>query len=162
VRKSKYTLEVLEPLVKSSKSLAEVIRKLGLAQSGGVHRMLKHRIVLLELDISHFTGSGWSKGSTRDTNELINRISCKNEFSNDEVFTENSPVITGTKLRKRLLKLGWEYKCKVCELNSWLGQPLTLHLDHINGIHNDNRLENLRFLCPNCHQQTDTWGNKNL
>lgn len=53
-----------------------------------------------------------------------------------------------------------EYKCDICgNTGLWLGKKITLHLDHINGISNDHRMINLRFLCPNCHQQTSTWGN---
>lgn len=64
-----------------------------------------------------------------------------------------------TKLKARLLKEGIkEYKCEKCGLTEWLGQPISLQLHHINGIHNDNRLENLQLLCPNCHSQTDTFG----
>lgn len=66
-----------------------------------------------------------------------------------------------TRIWSVILELGWEYKCVLCLNNGvWLEKPLTLHIDHINGINNDNRFENLRFLCPNSHQQTDTWGNK--
>jgi hypothetical protein len=53
------------------------------------------------------------------------------------------------------------YKCNECEINDWNGKKLSLHLDHINGKNGDHRLENLRFLCPNCHSQTDTYTGKN-
>lgn len=53
------------------------------------------------------------------------------------------------------------YECAECHTDQWRGKKLTLHLDHINGINNDNRLDNLRFLCPNCHSQTDTYCGKN-
>ena len=56
-----------------------------------------------------------------------------------------------------------EYKCKECGIeNLWNNKPISLQLDHINGIKTDNRLENLRFLCPNCHSQTETFGSKNI
>ena len=55
-----------------------------------------------------------------------------------------------------------EYKCEQCgNTGEWLNQPLVLQLDHINGIHDDNRLENLRFLWPNCHSITETYAGKN-
>jgi 5-methylcytosine-specific restriction endonuclease McrA len=78
-----------------------------------------------------------------------------------EVFVENSPEFHGERLIKRLLKLGWNYRCMVCGISRWRGQPLSLHLDHLNGIRNDNRLENLRILCPNCHSQTGTYCKRN-
>jgi 5-methylcytosine-specific restriction endonuclease McrA len=53
------------------------------------------------------------------------------------------------------------YKCGVCDIDTWLDKKISLHLDHINGINGDNRLENLRFLCPNCHSQTETYVGKN-
>lgn len=82
---------------------------------------------------------------------------------------KSSPRITGTKRRNNdrlrrtiLLAELIPYRCK-CGLGpEWQGQPLTLQLDHINGNHEDDRLENLRFLCPNCHAQTSTWGHRNV
>ena len=55
-----------------------------------------------------------------------------------------------------------EYKCQICSISSWNGKPLTLQLDHIDGNNKNNLVENFRWLCPNCHTQTDTWGTKNV
>jgi 5-methylcytosine-specific restriction endonuclease McrA len=67
------------------------------------------------------------------------------------------PHLKARLIRARLL----QNRCQACGLDSWLGQPLNMHLDHINGVKNDNRLENLRMLCPNCHSQTPTYGGRN-
>lgn len=55
-----------------------------------------------------------------------------------------------------------ENRCSICGISEWCGAPLTLHIDHINGIRNDHRLANLRMLCPNCHSQTPTYGGRNV
>jgi hypothetical protein len=68
---------------------------------------------------------------------------------------------TRSKLKTKLISAGVKYECSICHTNEWLGNKLSLHLDHINGINKDNRPENLRFLCPNCHSQTDTYCGKN-
>jgi 5-methylcytosine-specific restriction endonuclease McrA len=80
----------------------------------------------------------------------------------DDVMIENSSYPRRS-LKRRLLRYGiLEYKCVLCDNNgSHNGQPLTLQLDHINGINNDHRLENVRLLCPNCHTQQDTYAGKN-
>lgn len=66
-------------------------------------------------------------------------------------------------LKKRILRLSLlKYECSECSLPpKWNGKVLSLQLDHINGVNNDNRIENLRFLCPNCHSQTETFAHKN-
>jgi 5-methylcytosine-specific restriction endonuclease McrA len=84
-----------------------------------------------------------------------------NRIPDANVFVLNS-TYPSNKLGKRLRMIGWDYKCKICEITEWCGEHLTFHVDHINGIVSDHRLENLRFLCPNCHQQTDNWGGKNV
>ena len=67
-----------------------------------------------------------------------------------------------TKFKNRLIKANLiEYKCSCCGITEWNGKPLTLQLHHINGNNRDNRLENLTFLCPNCHSQTDNFSGKN-
>lgn len=67
-----------------------------------------------------------------------------------------------TKFKSHLIKANLiEYKCSCCGITEWNGKPLTLQLHHINGNNRDNRLENLTFLCPNCHSQTDNFSSKN-
>lgn len=74
-----------------------------------------------------------------------------------EVLCLNSKVTR--KVIKRILieEFGWENKCNKCELSKWLEKPIVIELEHKNGINTDNRIENLDFLCPNCHSQTSTW-----
>jgi 5-methylcytosine-specific restriction endonuclease McrA len=80
----------------------------------------------------------------------------------DQVFIEGS-TIARHHVKRRLMKSGQiKYECARCSNpGTWQGERLSLHLDHINGIHNDNRLSNLRFLCPNCHALTETYAGKN-
>jgi len=68
-----------------------------------------------------------------------------------------------THLKGRLIRAGLlENRCAECGLTEWRGRSLSIHLDHINGVRGDNRLENLRMLCPNCHSQTETYSGRNL
>lgn len=90
----------------------------------------------------------------------LRRAAISNRIPDKDVFKRNGHPLNNDRISKRLLERGWEYNCTLCGINSWKGHSLTLHLDHINGDSSDNRENNLRFLCPNCHQQTDTWGNK--
>lgn len=84
------------------------------------------------------------------------------QYSLQEILVENS-TFQSNKLRKRLIKLDVkERRCEKCGLSEWLDQPISLELDHINGIKTDNRLENLRIICPNCHAQTTTYRGKNI
>lgn len=217
MRSTKYTAQVLAPIVASSSSLSDVIRKLGLTPNGGNHRLISARVRLanldtshfgaqtlraqvesvsrdclaalaadcmsvaqvlakldmpvegrchremtrrlreLEIDTRHFQGRAWSRGFTRATHPSVDRYVQKRSLPDDEVFVENGPFLHGTSLIKRLLAKGWDYRCARCGICEWLGERLVLHLDHINGINNDQRPENLRLLCPNCHSQTDTY-----
>lgn len=81
----------------------------------------------------------------------------------EEILANNYPAYPTGKLKRRLLREGiLEYKCVLCDnIGSHNGRPLTLQLDHVNGINNDHRLENIRLLCPNCHTQQDTYAGKN-
>ena len=89
----------------------------------------------------------WAKGKTFTPNE--------------EVFKENSNY-SNEMVKQRIVSQNLlEYKCVKCGIDSWQGETIVLDLDHINGNNRDNRLTNLRFLCPNCHSQTDTYKGRN-
>ena len=83
--------------------------------------------------------------------------------TNEEIFVENSSYARHN-LKKRILRFNLiPFICSECDLSDeWNGKKIVLQLDHINGINNDNRIENLRFLCPNCHSQQDTFAAKNI
>ena len=152
------SLEELQKVAKKCFNSSEACRELALADNGGNVTRLKKLLRKNDVDISHWTGQSWSKGKTSLDDKRVRRKPA------EEIFCENSNAapsyVRSLILKKNLL----EYKCskeKCNNLGQWLGETLKLQLDHINGIRTDHRLENLRWLCPNCHSQTDTYGGKN-
>lgn len=133
-------------LVTESTSYKQILEKLELSTGGSSnYQKLKERITLSNLDCSHFTNKNFSS----------------KEKSLNEVLVENSSY-SRTSLKKKLLKNKiLDYKCSICGIKDWNEKPISLQLDHINGIYNDNRIENLRLLCPNCHSQTENYSGKN-
>lgn len=154
------TYEHLEPIVRGAKSYARVLAKLELPDAGRPLVVISERIRALGIDTRHFTGRAWNRGATAATNPILRRAGQKTATPNELVFIANSPYLKSVGVVRRLLDMGWSYQCDECGIASWRGRKLTLHLEHINGIHNDHRLENLRLLCPNCHSQTETYGNR--
>lgn len=136
-------------LVKSSLNISEVLFKLGYTTKGNSWgcSQIKQRMTDLNLSGSDFRGK-----STSSQNKKINKtkLFCKGS-------KHSRTVLRKTIIRENLLP----YKCAICGISEWNGKTLSLELNHINGENNDNRLENLRFLCPNCHSQTDTYGARN-
>lgn len=137
-------------IVAQANTYSDCLRALGLGTRGGSSTdILKRRISELKCNISHF-GTNTTKRSYQSKYDL------------DDILIENSGYANISSLKNRLVKEGrLEYKCAKCGISEWQGQPLSLHLDHKNGKNNDHRIENLRFLCPNCHSQTDTYAGKN-
>ena len=142
--------EEFQNIVQQANSYSDCLRVLGLGTNGGSSTdTLKRRIAELDCDISHF-------GKKEKTQ------SPQAKYSLDEILIENSTYANISRLKERLVREGkLEYKCQNCGIKEWQSKPLSLHLDHINGKNNDHRIENLRFLCPNCHSQTDTYAGRN-
>lgn len=140
--------EEFSKIVSESYTYKEVLNKLGYNHSGGAYITLRKRIKELGLSTEHMT-------PTRRYGRA------KEQIPDEEVFIKDSKF--HGKVRDRVLKKNMiPYKCAICgQEPEWNGKPLTLTLDHINGDHFDNRVENLRFVCPNCDTQQDTYGAKN-
>lgn len=143
-------IDELKQLVEQSKSYSEVILKQGKSVSGIAIKYLKLKLDSLGIPHQHLNGqtSGNIGGNS-------------SQLPLEEILQKDRPY-QSNKLKTRLIQSGLKLdQCECCgRPPEWNGKPLTLQLDHINGDHNDNRIENLRILCPNCHSQTDTYGNK--
>lgn len=139
--------------VKTSKSYAEVMRKLDLKPAGGNYDTVKREIKRLKLDTSHMTGKVWNVG------ERYKPI--RNPIPLNEILVKDSSYKSTYSLKNRLFKEGLkEKKCECCGNTTWMGKEIPLELHHKNGDHTDLRIENLQILCPNCHALTDNYRGK--
>lgn len=142
----------LKEWVKNSLSKAHVLRKAELAPKGGNYKALTKYIELYDIDISHFTGQGWNVG--------LRYKPIKQAIPLEEILVEGK-YYNSDSLRKRLIKEGLKTAtCEICKNSTWNDKNIPLELDHINGVNIDNRICNLRIICPNCHAQTPTYRGK--
>lgn len=146
------TDEQFVQLIKNSSNIAEVLFKLGYTVKGNSwgYSQIKQRMTDLNLSFSDFKG----KSPFSVSREL-------SKIDHNKLFVNGSKHVR-TVLRRHIIANNLiPYKCAICGITKWNNKTLSLELDHINGVNNDNRLENLRFLCPNCHSQTCTYGSRN-
>ena len=152
VRLRKWTDEELVEAVKTSRSVRQVLQKLGLVEAGGNYTQVNYYLKKLEIDTSHFTGKGWNKGLF---------IPIKAQPLVELLVVGSRPQ--SYKLKKRLFAEG--IKKPICEMCGWsksaIDGRIPVELDHINGDRFDNRIQNLRILCPNCHSLQSTHRGKN-
>ncbi|MEU1086164.1 HNH endonuclease [Streptomyces sp. NPDC005576] len=135
--------------VAHSVSIAETLRRLGRPDNGAQRALLRTWVSEQGIDTSHFLGQAHQRSKP---SHMPKRRA-------EEVLVHHTgPRSRATQLRRALLDLGTPQKCAGCGTGAvWLGKPMTLEIDHINGDPYDDRRENLRMLCPNCHAITSTW-----
>ena len=145
IRRRGWTDDDLAQAVRDCRTVADVMRRLGYEPSGGMHRMIVGKIVSQGLDTTHFVGQSWSRGRRFQKVRSVTPLA--------EILVVGSTYNT-SRLRRRLISGGLKKgECEVCGLSEWHGRPLPLVLDHINGVHTDNRLENLRWDTPASNNQ---------
>lgn len=132
-RKYGNTEEEYREAVRSSSSIADMCRYLGLQVKGGNYRTINRKICEYDLDVSHFLGQAHNLGKILSINP-VSRTTIKNRL---------------------IAERGHE--CERCHRTEWFDIPITLEVDHINGDTDENDFSNLKLLCPNCHSQTPTW-----
>lgn len=132
-------------------SVSMVLKALGLNPTSGTHYKNVWMIIRkLGLNTSHFKGKAWQKGQGQD------------QFPLEEFLRLNGRPIASCKLKFKLFKYGLKVnKCEICGISEWLSKPLPTELHHVNGQRCDNRLENLKVLCANCHGQTPNFCKRN-
>lgn len=150
----RWSKENLEQAIEKSYCVSDVCRFLGITATAANYRTFHKYRRLYNLECSHFDIKARQISG-------INKRSRRIRFDNESIFVIDS-TYPQARLKKRVIDENLiKYECQSCGiLGEWNGKPLTLQLDHINGVNNDNRINNLRFLCPNCHTQTDTYTSK--
>lgn len=154
---ARYTKEDMLSAVRASKTIKEALEHLNIRAAGGNYKSFVEKSKKWDIDISHFLT--FSEVAKRNwESKKFKKVSL------EEVLVQNSSYNRGS-LKKRLYKEG--LKKPICEMEGcgqgeiWLGKKISLILDHINGVWNDNRIENLRIVCPMCNATLPTHAGRN-
>lgn len=144
----RFTEEQLKSAGAVSDSYAGTLRQLKMCETGGNHQTVKKYVLLWKIDVSHFLSHS----------ERIKKILPAKTIPLETILQKGT-FYNRTNLKKRLYKAGLKKPvCEICGQDEfWHGKKISLILDHINGIRNDNRLENLRIVCPNCNAALETY-----
>ena len=143
----------LGEVVRTSRTRADVIRYLGFTPTTTTYRILAEAMEAAALSDDHFEAP---HAAMRRTPRRRYRTSL------DDLLTQGSTYTSMHTLKRRLVEEGvLAPVCAACGIDSWMGDVIALHLDHVNGVRDDHRRENLRLLCPNCHSQTATFAGRN-
>ncbi|WP_329210576.1 HNH endonuclease [Streptomyces sp. NBC_00683] len=143
----------LTTAVVESQSLAGVLKTLGQVDNGGTRARLKRDIEAYGLSTDHFSGQGHAAGARSPYRKTAAEILLRLESGASRTPTAH--------LRRALDDVRLPHTCAICGTgDTWRGNRLVLEIDHINGDRLDNRLNNLRYLCPSCHSQTATFANR--
>ncbi|KUJ64963.1 HNH endonuclease [Streptomyces albus subsp. albus] len=146
--------DALRDAVAAATSYADVLRTLGLDVHDANHRRVRRRAAQLALDTSHFKRRSRRAVPSRPRRRIAEQVLRRHP--------PGSPRVNRERLHRALGEIGVPCRCACCgNTGEWRGESLTLQIDHINGDWLDNRPENLRYLCPNCHAITDTWCGRN-
>lgn len=146
MRYEKHTKERLEDAVEKNVSVCGVMKTLGLKPIGGNHTHITKRIKQFDIPTTHFTGKSYLKGRKALAYKNWDAILI------DETGTAKSRR-GAYQLRRALIECGIKYSCQCGNDGVWMGSPITLEIHHKNGNVFDNRIQNLQFMCPNCHSQ---------
>lgn len=146
----------LEEIVKNSKTQTECLRKLGLRAAGGNFNTLKKYLKKYNINVDHFNPD-------EVRNEKLNKLTKESTIKLDDILIQESSY-NRSRLKERLYVSGIKVRnCELCgQGEEWMGKKMSLIIDHINGVWNDNRIENLRIVCPNCNATLPTHCGKNF
>ena len=130
-----YTDEDIIRYSKEVDSVSKLLKKLNLRPAGGNYSNIKRKLQNLNIDTSHWGGTGWSKG---------------------QQLKDWSQYSRGVRLKPHLIRLRG-HVCECCKLSTWMSNPIPLEIEHCDGDNTNNELSNLKLLCCNCHALTPTW-----
>lgn len=154
---NKYTKELLEDIVKESSNVSQVCRKVGVKPVGDGWKYVKNKIKEFNIDSSHFT-----KRATY-TVKRDDYIKITKQTKEDVLVLKSNNIKTSSYIiRRAMIESDIDYVCNHCGIDKWFDRLITLQIHHIDGNSCNNLIDNLIFLCPNCHSLTENFGAKNI